>query len=304
MCQRVIANTPKFLMFDLQKVEETEHMIFGADYILIRPRTAGCTLHLANTHDRLRVGQLVLLAPFNPFRLSLEQNQGKEPTDCDVLHFRLNALGQTFVDSVQFYTIKTMLEQSRNGVLFEGEGISGINDILDCMENTFEFSQVLNLLGLLEKLSKLTPKCYLTDNSFEISNIKRTENRVQIAQEYIANNLAEPLSVAMVAEQLHMADSTFSRFFHANLGVTFRQYVIEQRVKQAARYLVSTDWTIAHIGSEVGFSSLSNFNSKFKSLLRVTPREYRASHIDMRKDIANSRAVEGQIQKQLTEAMM
>ncbi|WP_231568945.1 hypothetical protein [Photobacterium gaetbulicola] len=40
MCPRVIASTPKFLMFDLQKVNETEHMIFGADYIVVAPRTA------------------------------------------------------------------------------------------------------------------------------------------------------------------------------------------------------------------------------------------------------------------------
>ncbi|WP_428673256.1 helix-turn-helix domain-containing protein [Photobacterium swingsii] len=301
MCQRVIANTPKFLMFDLQKVEETEHMIFGADYILIRPKTSGCTLHLANTHYRLRACQLVLLAPFNPFRLTLETTHQLGSTDCDVLHFRLNALGQTFVDSVQFKTIKNMLDESRRGLLFDGCQNNEIHALLNNMENTFEFSQVLNLLRLLENLSQLSPQRYLIDNSFEVSNIKRTENRVQMVQDYIAENLAESISVTVLAEKLHMADSTFSRFFHANLGITFRQYLIEQRVRQAARYLVSTDWTIARIGSEVGFSSLSNFNSKFKSLLGMTPRQYRSNHVDMRKDIESSRAVEGQLQKQLAD---
>lgn len=98
-----------------------------------------------------------------------------------------------------------------------------------------------------------------------------------------------------------MAESTFSRFFHANLGVTFRQYLIEQRVKQAARYLVSTDWSVAHIGAEVGFSSLSNFNAKFKSILRVTPREYRTNHLDMRQGIEQTASVQGQVQKQMLE---
>ncbi|MGF1691084.1 helix-turn-helix domain-containing protein [Photobacterium kagoshimensis] len=289
-------------MFDLQKVEETEHMIFGADYILIRPKTSGCTLHLANTHYRLRACQLVLLAPFNPFRLTLDSTHKAGSTDCDVLHFRLNALGQTFVDSVQFKTIKNMLDESRRGLLFEGCQNNEIHALLNNMENTFEFSQVLSLLSLLENLSQLSPRRYLIDNSFEVSNIKRTESRVQMVQDYIAENLAESISVTVLAEKLHMADSTFSRFFHANLGITFRQYLIEQRVRQAARYLVSTDWTIARIGSEVGFSSLSNFNSKFKSLLQMTPRQYRSNHVDMRKDIESSRAVEGQLQKQFAEA--
>ncbi|MDN3686128.1 AraC family transcriptional regulator [Vibrio sinaloensis] len=103
--------------------------------------------------------------------------------------------------------------------------------------------------------------------------LRKTEDRLQVALEYIEDNLSEPLSVAQVSQQVHMAESTFSRFFHSNKGITFKQYLIEQRVRQAARYLVSTDWSIATISAEVGFSSLSNFNAKFKNLLRVTPKK-------------------------------
>ncbi|MGR5063198.1 helix-turn-helix transcriptional regulator [Photobacterium sp. DNB22_13_2] len=304
MCPRVIANTPKFLMFDLQKVNETKHMIFGADYILVAPRTAGCTLHLASTQYRLKVGQLVLLAPFNPFRLSLLSSVVQGSADCDVLHFRLNALGQTFVDSVQFHAIKQMLDDSRSGLLFDDPNSEGIKKYIDPMENTFDFVQVLNLLGLLNYLSAKEPQCCLINNCVELSNTKRTEDRVHMALTYIDQHLGEPISVAKVADQLHMADSTFSRFFHANMGITFRQYLIEQRVRQAARYLVTTDWSIAHIGAEVGFSSLSNFNSKFKGLLKATPREYRAKHLDMRKGVDTSRSVAGQVTKQFLEQVM
>ncbi|MGF1735535.1 helix-turn-helix transcriptional regulator [Photobacterium satsumensis] len=298
MCQRVIANTPKFLMFDLQKVSETKHMIFGADYILVAPRTAGCTLHLASTQYRLKVGQLVLLAPFNPFRLSLFSSGGQRKADCDVLHFRLNALGQTFVDSIQFQAIKQMLDDSRSGLLFDDPQGDAIQQYIEPMVNTFDFIQVLNLLGLLNHLSVKKPLCCLINNCVEISNSKRAEDRVHTALKYIDQHLGESISVAKVADQLHMADSTFSRFFHANMGITFRQYLIEQRVRQAARYLVTTDWSIAHIGTEVGFSSLSNFNAKFKGLLKVTPREYRAKHIDMREGIDTSRSIAGQVTKQ------
>ncbi|BDR35726.1 TPA: helix-turn-helix domain-containing protein [Photobacterium damselae] len=304
MYQRAVAQTAKFLMFDMQKLEETQHLIFGADYILIHPNSPGCILHLATHHLKLQPNQIVLLAPFNPFRLSLEKNscsRRASVNDCDVLHFRLNALGQTFVDSVQFANIRSMLEQAKSGLLFSGEQLSLFNEYFQKMENTFEFKQVLNLLALLDELAAITPERYLINNCIEISNSKRAEDRVQMALKYIENNLAEPLTVTVVAEQLCMAESTFSRFFHANLGVTFRQYLIEQRVKQAARYLVSTDWSVAHIGAEVGFSSLSNFNAKFKSILRVTPREYRTNHLDMRQGIEQTASVQGQVQKQMLE---
>ena len=61
---------------------------------------------------------------------------------------------------------------------------------------------------------------------------------------------------------------------------------------------MSTDWTIAYIGAEVGFSSLSNFNEKFKTLLHVTPRYYRANHLSLRENIDNSQSIQGQLQKQ------
>ncbi|WP_231568944.1 helix-turn-helix domain-containing protein [Photobacterium gaetbulicola] len=183
-------------------------------------------------------------------------------------------------------------------MLFDDPQGEAVRQYIEPMENTFDFIQVLNLLGLLNHLSAKQPLCCLINNCVEISNAKRTEDRVQMALKYIDQHLGEPISVAKVADHLHMADSTFSRFFHANMGTTFRQYLIEQRVRQAARFLVTTDWSISHIGTEVGFSSLSNFNAKFKGLLKATPREYRAKHIDMRKGIDTSRSVAGQVTKQ------
>ncbi|KJF87346.1 helix-turn-helix domain-containing protein [Photobacterium phosphoreum] len=305
MYQKIIANTPKFLMFDLQPLTENKNFIFGADYILIRPKQNGCILHLSSTQTPLVVGQLVLLAPFNPFKINIDNNK-----ICvgDVLHFRLNALGQTFIDSVQFSKIKNMLDHAKQGLLFESEWLDPLFEIMDNIENTFDFKQLLNILMLLDQLTKTQPSQILETHQLAFSTTKRTENRIDSVLQYLATNLAEPLTVTIVAQQLHMAESTFSRFFHTHLGVTFRQYLIEQRVKQAARYLVSTDWSIAHIGAEVGFSSLSNFNEKFKTLLHVTPRHYRANHVALRENIGHSQSIQGQVQKQFhqwqTEAVL
>ncbi|MEC6907380.1 AraC family transcriptional regulator [Photobacterium piscicola] len=298
MYQRVIANTPKFLMFDLQPLIENENFIFGADYILIRPKQNGSTLYLSSTHMPLVVGQLVLIAPFNPFKISVEAINNNDNVG-DVLHFRLNALGQTFIDSIQFTNIKNMLDKAKQGLLFDSGGLEAVFEIMDSIENSFDFKQLLNILMLLDQLTKIPSQQCLDPHPLAFSMTKRTENRIDIVLQYIAANLAEPLTVTIVAQQLHMAESTFSRFFHTHLGVTFRQYLIEQRVKQAARYLVSTDWTIAHIGAEVGFSSLSNFNDKFKTLLHVTPRHYRVNHLSLRENIDTSQSIQGQLQKQL-----
>lgn len=298
MSQKIMAKTAKFYVYDLQKIEDSKCMVFGSDYVIIQPHTVGCTLHLANNRYLLQKNQLVLLAPFNPFRLSFNNDYKQELSKLGTLHFRLHALGQTFVDSVQFLQIRQMLDLAKHGLLFEGELVEDVRAILTSMRNSFEFTEVLKLLQILNLLSSHEPNKTLIRDYVEINTSQRAEDRLHIALEYIEKNLSEPLSVSMVSNKIHMAGSTFSRFFHSNKGITFRQYLIEQRVKQAARYLVNTDWGIAQIGAEVGFSSLSNFNAKFKLLLRVTPKQYRSNHLDMRNHIDSSPMIKGQVQRQ------
>lgn len=295
---RVIAQTPKFLMFDLQEFTESQHLTFCADYVLIHPQCDNFMLHLAPNIISLKRDQLVLLAPFNPFKITLEYPAEPEIIPaCDILHFRLNALGQTFVDSVPFSNVRAMLDQAKSGLLFDADKTQDANQYLMKIKNTFEFKQVLNLLGLIEALSNIQAPPPLLSQNIEITNSQRIENKVQQALKYIEDNLSEGLTVALISKHLYMAESTFSRFFHANIGVSFRQYLIEQRVRQAGRFLVTSDWSVAHISAEVGFSSLSNFNAKFKSLFHVTPKQYRFNHLDMRKDIGHATSLKGQINK-------
>ncbi|MEC4728119.1 AraC family transcriptional regulator [Shewanella sp. D64] len=299
MPTKIVSNTPKFVVFDLQKLSATQYMIFGADYVLIRPKTTGCTLHLTNVHYRLNIGQIVLLAPFNPFRLSLDTKSSyrNKTLDCDVLHFRLNGMGLTFIDSQQFAEVKSMLENARNGLLYEGEQITGIGKEFNFIENSFEFSQVLNILGILDKLSKQEPKQILLEDYIEINHVKKIEDKLNTCIRYIQEHLTEPLTVAMVAGQIYMGVSTFSRFFNANMGITFWQYVIEQRVRRSASLLVKTDNSISYICAEVGFTSISSYNTKFKELMKLTPKQYRINHMDMRSGIETSRIVATQINK-------
>ena len=298
---KIVSNTPKFVVFDIQKLSETQHMIFGADYVLIRPKSTGCTLHLADSHFRLSIGQLILLAPFNPFRLTLdtESSYKQKQLDCDVLHFRLSGLSQSLIDGQQFADIKSMLNQSRHALLYEGPEITEIGKQFNAMKNTFELSQLLNLLHILDNLSKLDPKQCLLKNCIEISHVKRTEDKLTASLLYIKTHLTDALTVAEVAKHLYMAESTFSRFFHANMGVTFWQYVIEQRIRLASKLLVQTDKSISYIAAEVGFTSISGFNCKFKQLIKSTPREYRLTHTDMRLSAYTSKSVKNQIKKQL-----
>ncbi|ABZ77602.1 conserved hypothetical transcriptional regulator [Shewanella halifaxensis HAW-EB4] len=44
-----------------------------------------------------------------------------------------------------------------------------------------------------------------------------------------------------------------------------------------------------------GFISISSFNTKFKELLKLTPKQYLSNHMDVRNSITTSSIVEAQV---------
>ena len=265
-----------FVLFDRRRPVCSEHCISCAEYTLLFTKLDGYRIYTSGVEYCISPGQLALIAPLFPYRMAFN----KKRSDCEALHFRPNALGQSFVDSIQFRPIKSMLEKSRGGVVLDAMHHPNVMNQLLVIENSYAFSEVVRLFSILQQLPQL-PKIYsFTDNKLFVVKHERIEGKLQLIFGYVVEHLAEHLTVDRVAKQFYMAVSTFSRFFHASAGVSFHQYLMQQRVRQAKKYLLSTSWSVARVSYEVGFSSLSNFNAQFKKMTCKTPREYRRSGLN------------------------
>jgi AraC-like DNA-binding protein len=106
------------------------------------------------------------------------------------------------------------------------------------------------------------------DNDAQLDQINTIVSR-------ISENLAEPLSAADIAAELKMSESGFSRFFRRATGNTFTDFVNHVRVSRACQLLMESDLLITHIGYQVGFNNIANFNRRFLSIKGVTPSDYR-----------------------------
>jgi AraC-like DNA-binding protein len=91
----------------------------------------------------------------------------------------------------------------------------------------------------------------------------------------IADNLAQPVSAAVLAQELGMTESRFSRFFSRATGNTLTDCVNQMRISQACRLLTQSDRLITQICFEVGFQNIANFNRRFLEFKGMTPREFR-----------------------------
>jgi len=100
-------------------------------------------------------------------------------------------------------------------------------------------------------------------------------NRMQTVFDFVMNNFQHEITLNRVAEMAFMTSSAFCRFFKLRTNKTFFQFLIELRIEHACLLLASdSSLPISEIASLSGFSSISNFNRKFKGIKGETPTTY------------------------------
>ncbi len=95
--------------------------------------------------------------------------------------------------------------------------------------------------------------------------------------DYIESNLDRDLGVAEIAQVALISPYYFGKLFKRSTGQTLHQYVLDQRIRNAQRYLAFTNMALAQIAALVGLANQSHFTTAFKKKMSVTPGVYRAS---------------------------
>ena len=93
--------------------------------------------------------------------------------------------------------------------------------------------------------------------------------------DYIYDNLQEKLTVRSMAEYLQIDPTYLSKLFSKEVGISFREFIINARVGAAKNMLAYSDFSFSEVSLSLGFSSQSAFTDTFKRSTGVTPGKYR-----------------------------
>lgn len=104
---------------------------------------------------------------------------------------------------------------------------------------------------------------------------KQAKPRIEAVCNFLETHHEEPISLGDAAGAAHMSPSAFSRFFTANMGRTFVDYLTEVRIQRARTLLLNSDLPITEIATRSGFTNLSNFNRRFRGRQGLSPTQYR-----------------------------
>ena len=93
----------------------------------------------------------------------------------------------------------------------------------------------------------------------------------------------EDLNLSSLAERLEISSHQLSELINSRVGVSFSQYIREQRVEAAKHLLLSDNrQSVLSISLDTGFRSQSSFYAAFKEVTGLSPGDYRKQHAGKR----------------------
>ena len=122
------------------------------------------------------------------------------------------------------------------------------------------------------------PGCYGRVDQLEYAAEEKKSKDIKPIREikkYIEENYMEEISLGQLAELVDMNASYLSSVFKKETGMTYSEYLILCRVKQASRLLVETNLSIGEIAHQSGYQDARYFSKQFSKQVGLKPSEYR-----------------------------
>lgn len=153
-------------------------------------------------------------------------------------------------------------------------GIKIIGD--EFFQEAEKYIDFRNLADLRPKLVKMSKQICLAVQE----NPKNSESQLQkdiftyIDEHYTSHDF----SLEAIAGEFDLSISYLSRFIKKESGMTFSKYIQEKRLVKIQKELRETEKPIKDIVSEAGYYDVSNYTRKFKTMVGMTPGQYRSKN--------------------------
>ena len=105
-------------------------------------------------------------------------------------------------------------------------------------------------------------------------NAEHSDDPVLLAKNYVRNNLHKEMNMAILANEMNLSYSYFSKLFKQQTGKNFTTYIMEEKMKEASRLLLAGMKT-SNVAAELGYLAPQSFNRAFVNYWKCSPSEYR-----------------------------
>ncbi len=147
--------------------------------------------------------------------------------------------------------------------------LDGITSLLSATVLTAQmFEQLCNSVGMRA--------CRCIDQHKDTCYSKSIRDALSLIEQRYQNNV----NLEELSRELGLTATYLSKLFKREVGVNFKEYLLEKQMTEAKRLLRETNDRIYEIAEAVGFSDQHYFSEVFKRSTSLTPLEYRKVRSD------------------------
>ncbi len=127
---------------------------------------------------------------------------------------------------------------------------------------------------LSQKIKAVVNRVFAELEPNDLLQIK-PDSRIAKAILLIEESLQYGMSNEQLADKVHLSTNAFIRLFTQKVGMAPQQFLMKQRLQQAALRLTTTSASIDQIATDVGFCERSYFSRIFKREFQISPAQFR-----------------------------
>lgn len=248
---------------------------FHPEYELVYVEASNGIRHVGQHISSYMGSDLVLIGPNVP-HLNFDYGIETEYRQV-VVQLKENFLGDAFIETPEFHSIRKLFEKAYLGLSFSGKTKKSVAEKLRNMQGRSHFDQLLDLLEVFQILATSKEVTKLNEQDTSIKLFMDDKIRMGAIYKYIHSNYDNRPDVNEVARSVHLSTPAFCRYFKKQTKMTFTDFVNQYRITQAKTLLLK-DVSVSEACFEVGFESLSYFNKLFNKLTGENPSAFRRKH--------------------------
>lgn len=194
------------------------------------------------------------------FTVVIEQTRrllsDQQSNECDMISFNLKNISCTLLTFEDETVYKQAVEEIR-------AHFKGAYHLTDSGATT----QVKDLHKFLAG--------YLSDLNLANEQSTGDGHVVKVIKDYIADNYQQNITLSDLAEITYLHTTYISKLFEKETGENISDYILNFRMKKAKKLLLNPKYKIYGVAEMTGFNDAKYFGNVFKSMVGMTPKEYR-----------------------------
>ena len=210
----------------------------------------------------------------------------KEESIISCIHINYQMLNQLFNNNFLLFWC--------NSVIDKNEAFVEVRRIIKLILNQYfekKESGIIYLNSLYYELLHILTSNFLMnsdDKRFYTEKKDKYDKRINEIVNYMRANYNRPISLNDLAQKLYLSNSYLSKYIKKQLGMSFVDFLNNERLHHAMEELLYTDHSITRIALDNGFANAAAFNKAFKEVYHTTPSVYQAKMRDKTSGKKNS----------------